>query len=210
MDNLAIQRSLTVLEDRYRELLEMGETRFQALEAEKAAASKSAEELKQQLAAQTEAVQQAQKARDELMARVKDLEGETAQLRERLTALQGELEASQQAREEQAERQKDMEAETSQLQQQLKEAAAAPALPAPELQALERQLQEAREDADLLLVQLHQVQEELEHYYLLWLNQDRADPQAAPLAQAPAPPKQDPQADTRVINSFRQRLLATT
>ena len=79
VDNLAIQRSLTVLEDRFRALREMGETRFQALEAEKAAAAKSAEELKQQLAAQTEATQQAQKARDEQASRVKTLEAKLAQ-----------------------------------------------------------------------------------------------------------------------------------
>jgi hypothetical protein len=47
VDSLAIQRSLTILEDRYRELREIGQKRFAAWEVEKTA-------LQQQLAAQAE------------------------------------------------------------------------------------------------------------------------------------------------------------
>jgi len=47
VDSLAIQRSLTILEDRYRELREIGEKRFQAWEKESG-------ELKEQLVAQAE------------------------------------------------------------------------------------------------------------------------------------------------------------
>lgn len=36
----------------------------------------------------------------------------------------------------------------------------------PETPSLEQQVQEAREEADLTLEQLHLVQEELEHYFL--------------------------------------------
>ena len=35
LDSLAIQRSLTILEDRYREVREIGEKRFEAWEKEK-------------------------------------------------------------------------------------------------------------------------------------------------------------------------------
>ena len=47
LDSLAIQRSLTILEDRYRELREIGKKRFEAWEKESA-------DLKQQLTAQAE------------------------------------------------------------------------------------------------------------------------------------------------------------
>jgi len=103
VDSLAIQRSLTILEDRYRELREIGEKRFQAWEKESG-------ELKEQLVAQAEALQQVQAARDAEAARAESL--------------------------------------------------------AEELAALMEQKQEAIEEAELTLLQLHQVQEELEHYFL--------------------------------------------
>jgi hypothetical protein len=37
MDSLAIQRSLTILEDRYRELRKIGEQRFESFESESVA-----------------------------------------------------------------------------------------------------------------------------------------------------------------------------
>ena len=76
MDSLAIQRSLTILEDRYRELREIGEKRFESLEKEKA-------ELKQQLSSQAEALQQAQQTRDEQAAQIQALGNELAQLQDR-------------------------------------------------------------------------------------------------------------------------------
>lgn len=74
-----------------------------------------------------------------------------------------------------------------------------------EIQVLEQQLQEAQDESQLLLLQLHQVQEELEHYYLLSLNQ----PSAPATVQPDSQPQADPQADTDAINAFRQRLLAS-
>ena len=41
-----------------------------------------------------------------------------------------------------------------------------------QLQAREGELRDAREEAELTLLQLHQVQEELEHYFLLSRGQD--------------------------------------
>ena len=90
MDNLAIQRSLIILEERYRELREMGERRFQALEAERAAAAKIAEELKLQLAAQVDATQQAQQASDEYANRLTALKVQLARFKdERAAAVAG-------------------------------------------------------------------------------------------------------------------------
>jgi len=73
VDTLAIQRSSTILEDRYRELREIGEKRFEAWEQEKV-------KLKEQLSAQAEALQQSQTAHDEQAARATSLEAELAAL----------------------------------------------------------------------------------------------------------------------------------
>ena len=90
MDSLAIQRSLTILEDRYRELREIGEKHFEAWDSEKA-------DLKQQLAAQAEALQQTQQARDEQAARVQLLEGELVKLTSERDAAAMEKAAAQQS-----------------------------------------------------------------------------------------------------------------
>jgi len=205
VDNLAIQRSLTVLEDRYRELREMGEKRFQALEADKAATAKSAEELQQQLSAQTDALQELQRreSRLEKIRQAKaELEAETAAAQaRRRQKLQAEKEAADRSAEElnqklsaQAETLQQQQAEREQQATRLEEKAA-------QLEVLEadaaqwktaaeqaqqqhsaaqqrlsdlEQLQsskikalgEAQEENELILLQLHQVQEELEHYFL--------------------------------------------
>ena len=90
VDSLAIQRSLTILEDRYRELREIGEKRFEAWEKEK-------REMKQQLTAQAETLQQTQPARDEQLAKVKGLDGELASLKAERDAAAKEKAAAQQS-----------------------------------------------------------------------------------------------------------------
>lgn len=77
-------------------------------------------------------------------------------------------------------------------------------LPPGERQLLERQLKESRIEAELLLKQLKQVQEELEGHYLLSLNQSSAAQQTQPLQGRLALPL-----DADNINVFRQRLLAS-
>jgi len=74
VDSRAIQLSLTILEERYRTLQEIGERHFEAWEKQEA-------ELTHQLAAQAETLQQTQTARDQLVARVQGLEGELAALK---------------------------------------------------------------------------------------------------------------------------------
>ena len=51
VDSLAIQSSLAILEDRYRELREIGEKRFESWEREKGESQQVVEELKKQLEA---------------------------------------------------------------------------------------------------------------------------------------------------------------
>ena len=159
VDSLAIQRSLTLLEDRYRELREIGQKRFEGWEAE-------ISELKQQLAEQSAQAAEAKQACDQQAERVKALEAETVEaaqateeLKHQLSEQAKQLREEQQGREEKAERVKALEAEkveagqaAEELKLQLAEEAAAKA--------------EALEEAELILLQLHQVQEELEHYFL--------------------------------------------
>jgi len=87
VDTLAIQRSLTILEDRYREI---GEKRFEAWEQEKG-------KLKEQLSAQAEALQQLQTAHDEQAARANRLEAELAALQAERDAAAQEKAAAQQS-----------------------------------------------------------------------------------------------------------------
>jgi len=90
VNSLAIQRSLTILEDRYRELREIGEKHFEALDSEKA-------DLKQQLAAQAETLQQTQKARDEQAAKLDSLEANLVSLKDERDAAAKEKAAAQQS-----------------------------------------------------------------------------------------------------------------
>lgn len=62
--------------------------------------------------------------------------------------------------------------------------------------ALNAELEEAREEAELILLQLHQVQEELEHYFLL--SRDLQEQ----LEQA-----QEPSAQLETLRAIKQRLL---
>ena len=89
VDSLAIQRSLTILEDRYRELREIGEKRFEAWEKEKG-------DLQEQLRAQAETLQQVQTARDEQTSMVQGLEGEMSVLKSDLAAVVEERASAQQ------------------------------------------------------------------------------------------------------------------
>ena len=208
VDSLAIQRSLTILEDRYRELREIGEKRFEAWEKEKG-------DLQEQLRAQAETLQQVQMARDELMQqkqeaieeaeltllqlhqvqeeleqyffKAQEAAGQVASIQEQLAAQTEELHQAQTARDEQTSMVKGLEGEMSVLKSDLAavvEERASAQQRATELQEqlraqaetlqqvqtardeLMQQKQEAIEEAELTLLQLHQVQEELEHYFL--------------------------------------------
>jgi len=80
-------------------------------------------------------------------------------------------------------------------------ASAAPA-PSPSLEALEAELADAREEAELILLQLHQVQEELEHYFLLSRDLQQQ------LKQAQSEPEElVPSEQLENMRSIKQRLL---
>ncbi len=65
-----------------------------------------------------------------------------------------------------------------------------------ELQALQQQLEEARDEAELNLLQLQQVQEELEFYFLRCqeIERELADLKAAPPVPEPQAPPEQPSA----------------
>ena len=65
-----------------------------------------------------------------------------------------------------------------------------------EVATLQAELADAREEAELILLQLHQVQEELEHYFLLSreLQQQLDEAETAPLQVGPAPSQAELQA----------------
>lgn len=72
VDSLALQRSLIVLEERYRELREIGQRRFEAWEKENA-------ELKQQLDVLGRTLEGEKEAFNKLADRMHELETELAQ-----------------------------------------------------------------------------------------------------------------------------------
>ena len=173
VDSLAIQRSLTILEDRYHELRESGERRHEAWEKENT-------ELKQQLAAQSETLQQIKETRDEQAARVQVVEGELAALKSEREVVEEEKVALQHSA---AELKQQLAAQSETLQQ-IKETrdeqAARVQVVEGELAALKSErddalgnVREAREEAELTLLQLHQVQEELEHYFQISRSSDQ-------------------------------------
>jgi len=93
VESLAIQRSLTFLEVRYRELREIGEKRFESWEKEKGEAQQAVEELRKQLEAKEgerlNAVRQRQAAEKELDVRSKERE----EAQQRVEELKKQLEA---------------------------------------------------------------------------------------------------------------------
>ncbi|MBC1261812.1 hypothetical protein FQK07_11165 [Synechococcus sp. BSF8S] len=101
--------------------------------------------------------------------------------------------------------------ESLELRRQLEQASPDPAT-ARELEDLRAQLEEAREESDLLLEQLHQTQEKLEHYVLLSRGQQGTAPErSAPQGSAPAPSvaSQAPRQKDDAVNTNRGRLLSS-
>jgi chromosome segregation ATPase len=114
VDSLAVQRSLTLLEDRYRALREIGQKRFEDWETE-------ITELKQQLAEQSAQVAEAKQARDQHADRVTALETEKVdagkaaeELKQQLAVQSAQTVEAKQARDQQVERVKALEAELAQ------------------------------------------------------------------------------------------------
>jgi len=183
MDQLTLQRSLTDLENRYRELREIGESRLQAWEAEKV-------KLNQKLDTVTHAndslladVKTLGQLTDVLTSEKKDLEAKLEQadlkmndyLIEKID-LQSQLEAALLR----SGNTQDLEARLEKanlaiasignaernLESQLRKALSDSSSLNDERQKLQGELVETREETELRMLQLLQAQEELQHYFL--------------------------------------------
>jgi chromosome segregation ATPase len=206
VDTLTFQRSLTVLEDRYRELREVSQRRFTVLESERDAALQGAAELQQQLSDQADATQRARLDSEAKTTLVQALQDELANLTGEREALASTMETTLRTVENLERQLKDQANATQQAQLALDNAVSQLRSLEGEavlMQDLQAQLQDAREDSELLLQQLHQAQEELEHYYLLSLQQPH------PVVRMRPQPRQSQHLETDAINAFRQHLLTS-
>lgn len=82
MDLLAVQTSLTVLEDRYRDLQEIGEKRYQAWDKEKLELQEAVEDLKMQLEVKGSELQKVLREHDALKQQLETIQSETKDARE--------------------------------------------------------------------------------------------------------------------------------
>ncbi|MCP9835101.1 MULTISPECIES: hypothetical protein [unclassified Cyanobium] len=161
-----------------------------ALDTEKDAAIHRAEELQQECTAQAQALQQAHNARDQQAAQLKRLQDDLAQSKAKHQALQAaqakcsditnqlqqrnqELLTLQQRYDQLSMAQNDLSAQVQSKDQALQAASASTTdlgnqlqQRGEELETANKNLTEAQQEAERTLLQLHQVQEELEHYFL--------------------------------------------
>ena len=92
MDQSAIQRSITTLEDRYQELREIGDRKLQALEQEKQYAQNSIEDLRRQLELKVVELQRVVGERDVRAKEKGEAQKAVEDLKQQVLAKGGELE----------------------------------------------------------------------------------------------------------------------
>ena len=184
MDLLILRESIAALENRYEILLEVCEENalssaaqikdltvdLERVDIEKGEAQKRVEDLQQKVSVRVAQFEKERKERVAVADRVKFLEGklvvvrgerdarvkekqkEVEELKQQVSARTAELEAERQEKAAGAQRMKALEGELAGVKG--------------EREAQAKKAKEAREEAELTLLQLHQVQEELEHYFL--------------------------------------------
>jgi chromosome segregation ATPase len=156
VDSLAIQRSLTLLEDRYRELREIGEKHAQAWEAERA-------NLLQQLSARADDLAAAQASHQaELNTTKQDndrLLNELNTIHHDNNRLKAELNTTKQDNDRVLNELNTIHHDNNRLEAELNTTKH-------DNNRLQSELNDSRHEGELLVIQLHQVQDELEYYYL--------------------------------------------
>lgn len=95
MDQLSLQRNLSTLEDRYRELREISESRLQAAEADKALLKQQIEQLNSELADMKECAQQLDLLRFQLRQANERIEVNSLRTQEELKQSREELKQTQ-------------------------------------------------------------------------------------------------------------------
>jgi chromosome segregation ATPase len=172
------------------ELTAQLQTKVDTLATEKDAATHRAKDLKQQVTAHAEVLQQAHNTRDQQAALIKSLQDDLAQSKEQHQALQAaqdkcsditnqlqqrnqELLTLQQRCDQLSMSQNDLSAQLQSKDQALQAASASTSdlgnqlqKRGEELETANKNLTEAQQEAESTLLQLHQVQEELEQYFL--------------------------------------------
>ena len=166
LDLLAVQRSLAELQERFNDLHENAESRFVALVAErdvqakeKEEAEQALEECRQQLKTKVAELQSTLIERDERADEKEEVCQALEVSRQELEVKVAELQSMSRALDAQ-------EDDKEGLRQQLEQVSM-------RLAQKEAEAQAATEQAELVLLQLHQVQEELEHYFLLSRRQSK-------------------------------------
>lgn len=145
MDQPTLQQSLTVLENRYRELREICETRLQACEAEKADLKGELVEITHAKSCLETEIKKLSHLTDVLTSEKKDIE---VRLQQASLAITGFISEKQ-----------DLESRLNELHLKSGDLSS-------ERQQLQNELKGAREDLELRMLQLLQAQEELKHYFL--------------------------------------------
>lgn len=156
VDQLTLQRCLTVLENRYRELREIGETRLQAWEADRAKFNHELDEITHAKGCLESEIKNLSHLTDVLTSEKNELEAKLEQADQTITGLRVEkvdLES------------KSIEAYMK-LELQLKEALLNSENLTSERQKLHIELKAVRDELELRMLQLLQAQEELQHYFL--------------------------------------------
>ena len=146
VDSLSIQRSILILENRYRELHELGKKHNKRLKAEKTDLQNQLETAHSQLNDKAEQLNSARASQQELQ---KQLETAHSQLNDKAEQLNS-AQASHQ------ELQKQLETAHSQLNDKAEQLC----------ELITGQKKETSEELHITLLQLHHIQKELDHYFM--------------------------------------------
>ncbi len=156
MDHLTLQRSLTLLENRYRELREIGENHLQTWESEKAKLKQELDEIVLAKACLETEIKKVQVISEVLASEKKDLEEKLQEASLKINSY----------RIEKQDLESQLKTEKQDLESQLKDAQFISGNLKKEKQRLDIELKDIRDELELRMLQLLQAQEELQHYFL--------------------------------------------
>jgi hypothetical protein len=156
VDHLTLQRSLTLLENRYRELREIGENHLQTWESEKAKLKQELDEIVLAKACLETEIKKVQVISEVLASEKKDLEEKLQEASLKINSY----------RIEKQDLESQLKTEKQDLESQLKDAQFISGNLKKEKQRLDIELKDIRDELELRMLQLLQAQEELQHYFL--------------------------------------------
>ena len=167
MDHLSLQRSLTLLENRYRELREIGENHLQTWESEKAKLKQELDEIVLAKACLETEIKKVQVISEVLASEKKDLEEKLQEASLKINSFRIEKQdLESQLKTEKQDLESQLKTEKQDLESQLKDAQFISGNLKKEKQRLDIELKDIRDELELRMLQLLQAQEELQHYFL--------------------------------------------